>query len=104
VDPIPLVVAPGSATRTRPLPPPSVRAGQSGRPCWIRIEPGIYRESLTLGGELTLSASEGPGTVQIVASGNADTITSYGFLTLSSLGLFSLAGGGVVVQAGNRAG
>ena len=73
--------------------------GQGG-PCRIRIEPGLYVESFSLRGELTLYAAHGLGTVSIEAPGNTNTITSAGTLTLSGLELFSEHGACLVVSAG----
>lgn len=99
--PIELIVAPRKRS-AYPTVTAAVQAALSrqGRPCWIRIEPGVYHESVTLSGELTLFAEEGPGSVQIVALGTANTITSYSLLTLSGLGLFSSTASALVIEAG----
>lgn len=79
----------------------AISAAAGGGPCVIHIAPGRYQESFTLREDLTLHAPLGLGSVQIVAPGDTDVITSSGTLVLSGLDLFSPAGAALVMSSGS---
>lgn len=72
-------------------------AARQAGPSLVRAESGVHDESLTLSGELTLYAGQGPGTIRILTAGT-DTISSAGVLTLSRLEALPRISGALAVS------
>lgn len=81
------VVARDGGRRTHPDITSALRAAETrGRPALIEIRPGHYEESLTVRGEVRLTAAEGPGSV-VVGRARGAALDAFGAVRVEGLTL-----------------
>ncbi|WP_433174887.1 right-handed parallel beta-helix repeat-containing protein [Actinoallomurus sp. CA-150999] len=79
----------------------AVRAAAPG--AVVSVQPGVYRESLVLDGDVTVVAEKGAGTVRVVAARGPALTVHGGQATVEALTLESAGDAAVLVRAGTPA-
>ncbi|MEV4829792.1 AAA family ATPase [Micromonospora sp. NPDC049257] len=91
-----------AVSQTEPGCPPTIAGALAVAPfgATVVVQPGVYREQLQLGGDVTLIAEEGPGTVTIDGGDGVALHVGAGEVTLHGIELLGGGGHMPAVQVG----